>query len=60
MGFLPLISSDHAVTFVYTGLAAASTIHGREVGRCTHTHPWVILLLSESPNGLIVINQVCK
>ena len=40
MGFLPLVSSDHAVTFVYTGLAAASSIQGREVGQCTHTHPW--------------------
>ena len=41
MGFLPLVSSDHVVTFVYTGLAAASSIKGREVGQCTHTHPWI-------------------
>ena len=40
MGFLPLVSSDHGVTFVYTGLAAASSIQGKESARCTHTHPW--------------------
>ena len=41
MGFLPLDSWDHAVTLVYTGLAAASSIQGREVGRVRYTHPWI-------------------
>ena len=36
MGFLPLDSWDHAVSFVYTVLAAASSIQGREVGRYIH------------------------
>ena len=39
MGFLPLDSWDH-VTLIYTGLAAASSIQGREVGRVRYTHPW--------------------
>ena len=36
MGFLPPDSWDHAVSFVYTVLAAASSIQGREVGRYIH------------------------
>ena len=30
IGFLPLVNRDHAVTLVYTVLAAASSIQGRE------------------------------